>query len=313
MYDSNHKGISYNAGFFMLIAFTIGGIVAAGIIGGVVFQQMTGVKFTDMAIAMKDPANYQASRISQAIASIIGFMAPSMLVAAMLHRKPFSLMGFDGKIQAKQIGLVILLTGSAMMISSSLGVLSHDLPYPNSWVRYFNQLEASYKEQVAGIIGLDTIPDFLVSLVVMAFLPALCEEVLFRGGLQNFLSRGTKKPWLAIIVVSLIFSIVHLSAYGFLSRMFLGVALGAIYHYSGRLWLAILAHFINNAVAISMAFYLKQHNKSLLDAMDDANGNYWGLLFIPLFIIALLALARISPKKQLERDHEEEDRSFLLK
>ena len=134
------------------------------------------------------------------------------------------------------------------------------------------------------ILGLTNIFEYILALFIMAFLPALCEETLFRGGLQNFLTRSLKMPLLSIVIVSLIFSAIHFSWYGFLSRFFLGFILGFIYHYSGKLWLNIVGHFLNNAIAIT-AMYM---------AIDDKVINYWGLLLLPFVVGLLLVFQRIS-------------------
>ncbi len=134
----------------------------------------------------------------------------------------------------------------------------------------------------------------------MAFLPALCEETLFRGGLQNFLTRGTNMPWLSIIVVSILFSLAHFSFYGFLSRFFLGIVLGALFHYSGKLWLSILAHFINNALAITVLYISTQQGKPLQEAMKQDETSFWGILAIPAVVGLFALFKKVSMRRRFE-------------
>jgi len=296
MNDSGSKGISYTAGFFMAICFTIAGTFLASMLSVSVWPLLTGQSMSTFSEDMRNPAFSGSAKIIQSIMALVGFLLPAFTTAYMLNRQPGRLMGFTpAQGTVKQLGLVIGIILLGLAVSGSLGYLSHELPLPKSWTSYFTGLETKYNEQVAGIIGLNSFSDYLFSLVVMAFLPALCEEALFRGVFQNFLSRSTKNPWLAIIVVSLIFSIVHLSGYGFLSRLFLGMVLGAIYHYTGRLWLAVLAHFINNAIALTVLYYYKTSGKDLAAAMNENEGNYWGLLAIPVIIILFGALKKARP------------------
>ena len=133
----------------------------------------------------------------------------------------------------------------------------------------------------------------------MAFLPALCEEALFRGGLQNFLTRGTAMPWMSIIVVSILFSLAHFSFYGFLSRFFLGIVLGALFHYSGKLWLSILAHFINNALAITVLYISIQQGKPLEEAMKQDATSFWGILAVPVVIILFIIFKTTSVRRRV--------------
>ena len=134
----------------------------------------------------------------------------------------------------------------------------------------------------------------------MAFLPAFVKKHYFRGGLQNFLTRSTKMPWFSIIVVSIIFSAVHLSYYGFLSRFFLGIVLGVLYHYSGKIWLNILGHFLNNAIAITVIYILTLQGKPLKDVINDNSENFWGIILLPFVIWLLYKFWTVSKKNNEE-------------
>jgi membrane protease YdiL (CAAX protease family) len=127
----------------------------------------------------------------------------------------------------------------------------------------------------------------------MGFLPACCEETLFRGGMQNFLFRSTHNAWVAIIITSLIFSAAHFSWYGFLFRFALGIVLGCLYHYSGKLWLSILAHFLNNALVITVYYIYMKQGKPIDDVMGESTSSYWGLLALPVLVGLLLFYKRI--------------------
>jgi membrane protease YdiL (CAAX protease family) len=229
MYDNHSRGISYIAGFFMLIAFTIAGLVVAGFISAAVWQQMTGLKYEDLEKYLTNPAYANPLKIMQVINAVVGFLLPAILTAKVLSNRPLGLLGLTSRIGARQIGLVVLIIGASLLVASSLSYFNQELPLPADWKLKFERMEATYNQQVEAIVSLKTGTDYLLALLIMAFLPALCEEALFRGGLQNFLSRGTGKPWLAIIVVSLLFSLAHISFYGFLSRFFLGIILGALF------------------------------------------------------------------------------------
>src|SRR5207344_1198984 len=98
-----------------------------------------------------------------------------------------------------------------------------------------------------------------INLFIIAFLPALGEELFFRGMMQKLFSQLTKNNHLAIIITSIIFSAIHLQFYGFLPRMVLGIFLGYLLVWSGSLWLPILAHFVNNASAVLFTFLDNQH------------------------------------------------------
>src|SRR5258705_5629586 len=292
MYDNDSKGISFTAGFFMLIAFTVAGIVVASIISIPVWTSMTGRPFAEMENGLANPAYSNVAKLLQSVQAIFGFFIPAVVTASLLNRKPFRLLGFLPGIKFSQAGLVVLIVGASLIVSASLSYFNNIIPLPGSWRTIFDKWESNYNEQVTAIIGLHNTAEYILALIVMAFLPALCEETLFRGGLQNFLTRAAKVPWISIVVVSLIFSAVHFSWYGFLSRFFLGMILGFLFHYSGKIWLNIWAHFLNNAIAIT-AFYIYQVQGKLLKETISDNGNsFWGILMLPVVIGLLLLFQR---------------------
>lgn len=298
MYDNNSRGISYTAGFFMLIAFAVGGLVLAAAISAPIWESMTGLKLADMEKNMNNPAYADTLKLLQVITAVIGFFLPAVVAASLMTRRPFQLLGLTERASAPQAGLVILLVGASLAVATGLSYVNAHIPIPDNWRIEFMKLEDNYNRQVEAIIRLNNTTDYLIALVVMAFLPALCEETMFRGGLQNFLSRSTNMPWLSIIIVSIIFSVVHLSFYGFLSRMFLGIVLGFIFQFSGKLWLSILAHFINNALALTVLFFYIRQGRSLHDAMKSDAASFWGLVALPVVIVLFEIFRRVSGNRR---------------
>lgn len=300
MYDSNSKGISWSAGFFMLIAFAVAGMILASAISIPVWTAMTGQKFEEFSKGMTNPAYSNAYKVAQSIAAIFGYLAPAIFTAWLLNRKPIKLLGFSSDVKPSQAGLTVLIIFVSLFVSTSLAYFNHIIPVPAEWKISFDKMEANYNQQVQAIVGLKNTADYIIALIVMALLPAICEETLFRGGLQNFMTRSTKNYWLSVILVSLLFSAAHFSYYGFLSRFFLGIVLGLIFQYSGKLWLSILAHFLNNALALTVMYVYMQEGKSLTEAAKEANNNWWGIFILPLLIGLFIYFKKISASTNTE-------------
>jgi membrane protease YdiL (CAAX protease family) len=297
MYDSNSKGISYTAGFFMLIAFAVAAFLRAAFVSIPIWTSMTGLSFKDIEKGMKDPANSNAVKVIQSVTFVISFLLPAIFTAYLLNRKPMDLLGFSRKINWKQIGIVCAIMVTSLFVSGFLAYVNELVPVSESLKLQFDQLENDYNKQVEAIIGLNSVGEYILALIIMGFLPALCEETLFRGGLQNFLTRSTKKPWLSIIIVSILFSAAHFSFYGFLPRLFLGIVLGLLYQYSGRLWLNIIAHFFNNALAVTIIYSLKIRGSSIKEAIGDNGGSeWWGIFLLPVVIGLFIVFHKIAGK-----------------
>ena len=108
--------------------------------------------------------------------------------------------------------------------------------------------------------------------------------MLFRSDL---FTRWWGRPFIAILITSLFFSLVHGSVFLFLSRAVLGIALGLIYYYTRNVWVSFLAHFINNALAFSQLFF----SGGKTSAMDEGTGNIlldWTAAIIAIVVSVLL-------------------------
>ncbi len=302
--NNNSKGVSYTSGFFMLLGFALLGLVVASLISLGLVTSVAGGKVQE---AMKDPANANLIRILQVTSMVISMFLPAIAVAFLLNRKPFRLLGFRSNVNINQVVIVVALMFLALFVAGAFGVLNKEIADGFGLKGWSEKLEKTYNEQVAIMLDMNSIWGYLVSLFVMAFVPAVCEEMLFRGGLQNFLSRATKNPWLAVVIVSIIFSIVHFSAYAFLVRIFLGLMLGLIYHYTQNIWLCILAHFFNNALAVSSVYFMMQQGKGMEEAMSkELSAAYWGFLALPLIFILFKSLRKVSPAENQHAEGNQE-------
>lgn len=124
---------------------------------------------------------------------------------------------------------------------------------------YVIEKDQSQETLISVMTNFDTTLNFALALLAITVIAPIGEELLFRGIVQNLLLKLKMKPWSAILVSALIFSIIHFNFNGFLSRFVLGAALGLAYYKSGNILVPILGHFTNNFVTILIS-YLAQHN-----------------------------------------------------
>ena len=128
----------------------------------------------------------------------------------------------------------------------------------------------------------------IFNLVMIALLPAIGEEFLFRGLLQRLVKEWLGNIHVAIFIAAFLFSALHMQFYGFLPRMMLGVMFGYLFYWSGSLWVPIWGHFINNGSAVIFA-YLGQHG-FLSGNYEDfgATENVFYIILSGLAVTALL-------------------------
>ncbi|MCS6824112.1 MAG: CPBP family intramembrane metalloprotease [Cytophagaceae bacterium] len=148
-----------------------------------------------------------------------------------------------------------------------------------SWHHVFNTLEESMMKQTILIVSYDSALSAIMVTLVIAVLPAIGEELIFRGLLQNEFIHISGNKHLAVWVSAFVFSFIHFQFYGFLPRMFLGVLLGYSYLLSGNILVSMGMHFTNNFIAmIAMNIALK--NNQPIPTTDSAKD-------IPIYIIIL--------------------------
>ncbi|HEX5669715.1 MAG TPA: CPBP family intramembrane glutamic endopeptidase [Chitinophagaceae bacterium] len=285
MYDIHSRpGTSYGRGLLILFGSVFVGLFLGSLISFGLWPLMTGKSVMSIQTDMSNPAYANALRVLQVVSTFFTFVVPTLVMANLLSKKPYDLLGFNFYFGPNQVVLTILIMVASLPLVGALGELNKMIPLSKGLETYFKELESAYAEQIKGVARITGLGDYLISLVVMALAPAFFEELFFRGGVQNLLQRSTKNPWLSIVVTSIIFSAIHLSYYGFLPRFALGMVLGMFFYYSGSLWLPILGHFFQNAMVVTQLFIYQKQGKSVEEAMNETFPLWWGLIGIAALV-----------------------------
>ena len=309
------KGMNGWGQLGILLVFTGAGFILAGILQlGIAYQLVPSRLPIDkmgdaMVKALMQPENITFSRIAQVLGTFFLLFLPAVAYMLICHGKNKFWLGFNKHINAGQIVLGFFLIFLANIIANPLEDFSKmviaNFPSLNAMGM---KLEAAYSEQVAALSNLKSWPEFFMALVIMAFFPALFEEIFFRGAVQNLLERWWKKPLLAVLVTSLLFSLIHMSVFLFLSRALLGFVLGLMYQRSKNLWVNIVAHFLNNTVAVIQLFWISKHSQKIeLDKLDPKLP-LWGALAALAFAVGLFILfEKLSAKNRTQIAFEEQN------
>ena len=135
------------------------------------------------------------------------------------------------------------------------------------------------KEVTEYITQFDSTGQFLLGIIVIAVLPAVGEELLFRGCIQNQLFNITRNTHLAIWITAFFFSAIHVQFLGFVPRMLLGALFGYLYFWSGNLLVPMLAHFFNNGLQIFLLYaYQREGFTYNIDELEHSVPCGWWLL-----------------------------------
>ena len=282
-------------GQFFIFLFTFGcGIILSVLAVILCGKLMLGISLQGLAVAISDTSNIEFARVVQTVGSFCMMVIPVFLFSMFMGKNPFRYAGFSTRMNFTQLGIVFVTAGAALFASGALAELNQWIPLPAHTAAYFKQLEDTYNKEVLSIASIKNSRDYVISLFVLALLPAIFEEMFFRGGLQQILIKWTRHAFWGILITSICFSAFHASYYGFLPRLFLGMMLGYLFFYGKNLWLNIFAHFLNNAIAVTQMYLLSRQGKLTAQAMNENPPLYYGLFGIAAVIFLLFLFRNIS-------------------
>lgn len=278
--------VSYASQFALLLGFLGVCIIISSLLMGWMAAQALHKPFLEGATALLMPENANLARLLNTISTCIAFFIPAWLVAKIANNQSFVQLGFSKAFSVRQLSIVVLISITALFVSGSLGALNEIIPMPASFLKKAKQLEDTYKSAMLSMATMHSFLDYILSLLVIALAPAIFEEVLFRGSMQQILIGWTKNIWIGIIITSIIFSAIHGSYFGFLPRLGLGIILGLVFYISKNLWLSIAMHFLNNALVVTQIYILTKRGESIEKAIDESMPIWLGAIaLIGLFFL----------------------------
>ncbi len=241
-----------------------------------------------------------ALKIMQIMQSIGMFVFPGFLLAYIFSLEPWKYIGFR-KFNLKSLILVIFTMAVALPGINFLGSLNEQIPL----AQWMVDMELKAEELTKAFLTTNSVAVLLLNLFMIAVLPAIGEELIFRGIIQKHFANITKSQIWGIIISALIFSAFHMQFKGFIPRFALGVMFGFMYSWSGSIWLPIIAHFINNSIA-TIGFMMLGTG-----ALDSKVEDVGGLTYLwPIGLISLVTVAVLLMK--LKEENTEVQKQELL-
>ena len=250
---------------------------------GIVFSSVLGV-FVAM-INGGDIFSFKNLRIIQVLNQVVGFMMPAVVYAILVKEKPFNFLGFNKMPAWSLLGIVAMFT-----IIPFLGTVTDwndSIVFPESMRAIEEQMRATQQKSEEIIEMFISQGSLFSSLLIIAALAAVSEELLFRSVIQRWLMKLFKNVHVAIIVTAIVFSDFHMDFFGFFPRLFLGVMLGYMFWMTGSIFPSMLMHFVNNATIV-MLHYL--NTRGFIDIDVDHFCSTDNVLVIILSLIMTVAI-----------------------
>lgn len=261
----------------------------------------------DIFITSADPgsANIVFLRFVQMFNQLGFFLLPPLLYAWLSEQSPSGFLGFS-RPPASTLFLSLVLILSSIPLMGELSRWNEQLDLPG-WLsgieRWMIDSEESAMELTLRFLGEPGISSLLINLTMIALLPALGEELLFRSALLGILRKVFRGIHWPVILSSVIFSALHLQFFGFLPRFVLGLVFGYLYLWSGSVWVPASMHFVNNA-SVVIAAWLYNNKVSSVPADEFGTTSSETLIISSLFIclVILYVIFRNSRKPDIHLD-----------
>ncbi|RYD73283.1 MAG: CPBP family intramembrane metalloprotease [Sphingobacteriales bacterium] len=286
----------------LLLFYAIVGAIIFTIISLVVILGVYGFTIIKdfSLITTGDPRFTDALKILQIGTSIGMFIVPPLALAYTNSKKPSNFYSF-GKLKTTLLILVLVIMVASMPFMEWVAVTNQKMVLPSGlkWLEdWMKESEQAAMKMTIQLLTVRNNWDFVVNLIMIAVLPAIGEELMFRGGVQRSLTKAFNNPHAAIWISAVIFSAIHMQFYGFVPRLLLGAGFGYLYYFSGSIWYAMLGHFINNGYAVCVAFYMQKHNMPLDKAEDPIGFPWYGYLISAIITIALFKFFKDTAQRE---------------
>ncbi len=280
----------------VLLGMTVGALLATG--AAYLMNALTGNgPAPELTALLRHPARYPNAWVTimvvQGISHVCSFLLPALVFWYLFEKQQWT--DFQsrplGQLSTFSLLLVVILVIAFMPLNGLIIQWNQGLTFPETLApieRWMRAKENELGELTKYLTTITTPSRLILALLVIAVLPAIGEEVLFRGVLQRRFTEWTgNNPHIGIWLAAAVFSAIHMQFYGFFPRMLLGALFGYLYVWSGNLWVPILAHFVNNGFTVLMV-YLRQRQVVSMNIEDTERVPIMAGLFSLLLCMGLL-------------------------
>jgi uncharacterized protein len=266
------------------------------IVGGGLTVLLFGLDFAD--------DNVQRIRLATAVGQILFLLIPTLVFIRFQSRKILQFVRFKAIGFSEAVYIIIGVIAAQQFLQGYL-VFQEMIPIPDAIEPFVDNLRKSIEQMYRVLVRVDTIPELLFVVLIVALIPAFSEEFLFRGLVQrNFeysfgLAGGA-------VVTGIIFALYHLNPFTLLPLMVLGIVFGLLVYKTGSILAAILAHFINNLFAV-LSVYYRREEMFLTDKADPSVITTLLVMFISGFIAVacwILLSKTVAEKKKQDTESE---------
>lgn len=209
--------------------------------------------------------------LMQAVSSAISFIGGAWLCAWLFSPRPSELLPAQ-RVKKRVLGVALGGFLCALPTVSLLQIWNESMTLPAGYEEVqalIESMEKAIAETTATMVGGTSVGALLVNLLVIALIPAIGEEMTFRGVMQRTLQQRYGLHT-AVWATAILFSTAHYQFMGFFPRALLGLLLGYTAAWTGSLRASTLLHFANNALVV-IGYWLCNRHGMDIEAADNAS------------------------------------------
>jgi|SRR5690554_1128911 len=289
------------SGFVIVVTFLI--VMFLGMLVSIPLFGFDSFLAFQSGLNIQDVESLKLLKFLQVVQSIGLFILPPFIIAWLFHERINQYLLLNKNFTSASAVYIILLILFTLPLINFLGEWNSQMQFPE-WAsgleRWMKNAEERAEEITEAFLKTENIGGLMFNLFMIAVLPALGEELLFRGVIQRIFTQWTRNYHWGIWISSILFSALHMQFYGFVPRLLLGVLFGYLLVWSGTIWLPILAHFLNNAFAV-VAMYLVD-NKIINPEIEEIGSTADGYFAVLLSVVVVSALMWMIRRENFGRE-----------
>jgi len=277
----------------MLIAF--GGLIIGQFVAILIVTKLYHLSVFQVMEMVTNISEYPEYKVAiyiiQGISAVFAFILAPWVFLRFVEKKRFSVLNPNKEIELVPVTLALLISIVFMAVNFKFAewnaqmVLPEFLKDVEAWMRL---QEDKLEEATYFLTTINNPLELAMAMVVIAIIPAIGEELLFRGLIQNQLQSWARNAHWAVWITAILFSAIHIQFYGFVPRMLLGALFGYMYLWSGNLLYPMLAHFANNGFQVVMLYLYSSELTNF--NIDNADTVPWTVFFTSGLITVVLIL-----------------------
>jgi uncharacterized protein len=236
----------------------------------------------------------------QGVFMLVSFVVFPILLLHLVEKREFGDLWHPSAKLEKQIKMLIpcvFIMVLAYPISLKTRELTINLIDSGFFGQFGKLMQSQEKEQelmISSMLNVKNIQETILLFLVVGLLPAVGEEIVFRGLLQNHLIKWGIKSWFSILITGFIFSAVHFSLTDFVPRFLLGSALGLTYYLTKNFLVPVILHCLNNS--LSLLYYIGLEKQKVSTNIEEPGSISWAVawLSVGLLVFVIWYLIQIS-------------------